>query len=87
MHSCWHDLLFLFLSPTVLSFSSFHGLVVWGWGLWTDSVFSLSRPCIADSKEINNNNSGTNSSRKKDAQIRIIIIIIISQNFTTVDDI
>ena len=23
-----------FLSPTVLSFSSFHGLVVWGWGLW-----------------------------------------------------
>ena len=27
MLSCWHDLLFL-LSPTVLSFSSFHGLVV-----------------------------------------------------------
>ena len=31
-----------FLSPTVLSFSSFHGLVVWGWGLWTDRVSSLS---------------------------------------------
>ena len=30
-----------FLSP-VLSFSSFHGLVVWGWGLWTDRVSSLS---------------------------------------------
>ena len=42
MLSCWHDLLSLFLSPTVLSFSSFHGLVVWVWGLWTDRVFSLS---------------------------------------------
>ena len=31
-----------FLSPIVLSFSSFHGMVVWGWGLWTDKVFSLS---------------------------------------------
>ena len=39
-----------FLSPTVLSYSSFHGLVVWGWGLWTDSVLSLSWPCTADSK-------------------------------------
>ena len=47
---CWHDLLFPFLSPTVLFFSSFHGLVVWGWGLWTDSVLTLSRPCTADSK-------------------------------------
>ena len=27
-----------FLSQTILSFSSFHWLVVWGWGLWTDSV-------------------------------------------------
>ena len=34
-----------FLSPTVLSFSSFHGLVVWGWGIWTDSVLTLSGPC------------------------------------------
>ena len=41
MLSCWHDLL-SFLSPTVLSVSSLHGLVVWGWGLWTDRVFSLS---------------------------------------------
>ena len=31
-----------FLSPTVLSFSSFHGLIVSGWDLWTDRVFSLS---------------------------------------------
>ena len=30
------------LSPAVLSFSSFHGLVVWGWGLWTDRVSPLS---------------------------------------------
>ena len=41
MLSCWHDLLFLFLSRTILSFSSFNGLVVWGWGLWTDSVLTL----------------------------------------------
>ena len=26
------SMIFFFLSPTVLSFSSFHGLVVWGWG-------------------------------------------------------
>ena len=31
-----------FLSPTVLSFYSFHGMVVGGWGLWTDKMFSLS---------------------------------------------
>ena len=34
-----------FLSPTILSFSSFHELVVWalwGWGLQTDRMFSLS---------------------------------------------
>ena len=31
-----------FLFPTVLSVSSFRGLVVWGWGLWTDRVSSLS---------------------------------------------
>ena len=30
-----------FLSP-VLSFSSFHGLVMWSWGLWTDQMSSLS---------------------------------------------
>ena len=42
MLSCWHYLLFLFLSPTVLSFSSFHGLVVWGCCLRTDRVSSLS---------------------------------------------
>ena len=30
-----------FWSITGLSFSSFHGLVVWGWGLWTDRVSSL----------------------------------------------
>ena len=45
----------LFLSPTVLSFSSFHGLVVWGWGLWTDRVFSHS-PGLAQWTPNNNNN-------------------------------
>ena len=49
--SCWHDLLF-FLSPTILSFSSFHGLVVWGWGLWTDRL-----PGLAQRTLINNNNN------------------------------
>ena len=44
-----------FLSPTVLSFSSFHGLVVRGRGLWTDRVFSLS-PGFAQWTPINNNN-------------------------------
>ena len=44
-----------FLSTTVLSFSSFHGLVVWVWGLWTDRVFSLS-PGLAQQTLINNNN-------------------------------
>ena len=39
-----------FMTPTILYFSSFHGLVVWGWGLWTDSVLTLSRPCTADCK-------------------------------------
>ena len=57
MLSCWHDL-FSFLSPTVLSFSSFHGLVVWGWGLLTDRVFSLSRD-LAQRTPINNNNKNT----------------------------
>ena len=38
-----------------LSFSFFHGLVVWGWGLWTDRVFSLS-PGLAQRTSINNNN-------------------------------
>ena len=31
-----------FLSPRIFSFSSFHGLIVWGCGLRIDRVFSLS---------------------------------------------
>ena len=44
------------LSPTILSSSSssFHGLVVWGWGLWTNRVFSLS-PGLAQRTPNNNN--------------------------------
>ena len=38
---CFIFFCLIFLS-TVLCFSSFHGLVVWGWGLWTDRVFPLS---------------------------------------------
>ena len=63
MLSCWHDLLF-FLSPTVLSFSSFHGLVVWGWLLLTDRVFSLS-PGLAQRTLNNNYNNNNNDERAK----------------------
>ena len=45
-----------FFSPSVLSFPSFHGLVVWGWGLWTDRVFSLS-PGLAQRTPNNNTNN------------------------------
>ena len=34
---------------TILSFSSFHWLVVWGWSLRIDRVLTLSQPCTADS--------------------------------------
>ena len=59
MLSCWHDLLSLFCLLL------FYLLVVWGWDLWTDRVFSLSHglACTADSKII----------------IIIIIIIIIDR--------
>ena len=42
----WHNL--LFLSFTLSSISSIHGLVVWGWGLRIDSVLTLFQPCTAD---------------------------------------
>ena len=58
-----------FLSPTILSVSSFHGLVVWGWGLWTDRVFSLS-PCLAQRTPNNNNNNYNNNN----CHVRIIAI-------------
>ena len=45
-----------FLSPIILSFSFFHELVVWGWGLWTDRVFTLS-PCLEQRTPNNNNNN------------------------------
>ena len=42
MLSRWPNLLF-FLSPVIFFFSSFHALVVMGWGLWMiDLVFTLS---------------------------------------------
>ena len=47
-----------FVSPTILSSSSsFHGLVVWGWGLWTDRVFSLSPGLARRTLGSNNNNN------------------------------
>ena len=56
MLSCWHDLLFLLCLLLFYLFSSFHGLVVCGWGLWTDRVFSLS-PGLAQRTPNNNNNN------------------------------
>ena len=47
MLSSW-KICFFFLS-IIFSFSSFHGLVVWGWAHRIDSVLTLSRPCTADS--------------------------------------
>ena len=45
--SCWHNLLHLF--STIFHFSSFHRLIVRGWGLRIDSVLTLSQPCTANS--------------------------------------
>ena len=50
-----------FSSPTILSFSSFHGLVVWGWGLRTDRVFSLSSGLALRTLVNNNNNNNYNN--------------------------
>ena len=53
------NIIFLFkviTLSTIFSFSSFHGLVVWGWGLRIDSVLTLSRPCTADAILIKINN-------------------------------
>ena len=52
-----------FLTPTILSFSSFHGLVVvvWGWGIWTDRVFSLSPGLVQPTPNDNNNNNNNNN--------------------------
>ena len=47
------------VSPSILSSSSFHRWVVWGWGLWTDRVFSLS-PVLAQRTPNNNNNNNIN---------------------------
>ena len=54
-----------FLSPTILSSSSLHGLVVCSWGLWTDRVFSLS-PGLAQWTPNNNNNNTTFKVMKPD---------------------
>ena len=53
MLSCWHDLLFLFVSYCFIFFF-LPWLVVWGWPLWTDRVFSLSLG-LAQRTPINNN--------------------------------
>ena len=50
---------FFFVSYCFI-FSSFHGLVVWGWGLRTDRVFSLS-PGLALWTPVNNNNKVSRS--------------------------
>ena len=56
MVSCWLNLLSLFLSFPVFSFSSFHELFVWVWDSWTVSVFTLSKSFTANcfKNDINN---------------------------------
>ena len=44
---CWHDLLSFVSYYFIFFFLPW--VVMWGWGLWTDSVLTLSRPCTADS--------------------------------------
>ena len=47
----------VFLSPTIFHFSSFHGLVLWGWGLWIYRVYLLSRPALHCWLIFNNDNN------------------------------
>ena len=48
------------VSPTILSSSSsFYGLVVWGWGFWTDRVFSLSPGHAQRTPNDDNNNNNS----------------------------
>ena len=62
MLSCWLDLLFLWsLTISSTSSSSFHGLVVWGQGLRTDRVFSLSAGHAQRTSNNNNNNNNRNT--------------------------
>ena len=63
---------FIFLSPTVLSFSSFRGLVVWGWSLWTDRVFSLSPGLAQRTPNNNNNNNNINNKGKMEIAIKTV---------------
>ena len=44
--------------PFSVSLSSFPWLVMWGWGLWTDRVFSLSPGFAQRSPNDDNNNNG-----------------------------
>ena len=54
------------VSHTILSSSSsFRGLVVWGWGLWTNIVLSLS-PGLAHRTLNSNNNNNNNNNRRHD---------------------
>ena len=48
---CFHvgQICSFILSPTIFSFSSFRGLVMWSWGLRIDSILTLSQRCSADS--------------------------------------
>ena len=64
------------MSHTILSSSSFHGLVVWDWGLWTDRVFSLS-PGLAQQTPNNNNN---NKAADGDAFYAILEEIVLTQH-------
>ena len=69
MLSCWHNLLFLFC--LLRFFFSLHGLVVWGWGLWTDRVSSLC-PCLTRRTPNNSNNNNNNKNVNKTINYKIV---------------
>ena len=54
-----------FLSLTICSFSFIHGLLVWGWALRIDKVFSLSSSLALLTHFNNNNNNNNNKNNDK----------------------
>ena len=72
--SLWNDL----SDPVfdgILYFSSFHGLVVWGWGLWTDRVFSLSPGLAQRTRNDDKNNNNTILSIQVSALVKLVLEI------------
>ena len=69
MLSCWHHMLFLFVSY-ILTFSSFNRLVVWGWGLRTELIeYSHSLLALHSGLQFNNNNNNNMMWRSRECAV------------------